>query len=177
MFFDKLITLLCACFVLLQWIHVAIAAPTTASMHSMCTGADDKYFCTHDQGAYRFKFKCITLETRTSTTTTSQGVAPTCSSGLQACCCDSDGDCTDGTDDWCCPNSLPAQHMRGQCIESSSQPHFCSNDDFIRSGRTQCKAAATFTATATTANQQPVCPATSVPACCCDIDDDCTDGT
>ena len=233
----------CACILLMQWVQHAVG------MHAMCTGTDNKYYCTHDPGSYRRNFKCVAKESATTaTTSTTQGVAPTCSSGLQACCCDSDGSCSgecvrvprgcgfdkiaiastsspkrappprlwgcpndagdarwpsarggvcsafvdspfrshntlrfsnpdfeDGTDDWCCPLSLPAQKMRGQCLESKTNPHFCSRDDFILSARTQCTSPTSPASTATRW-RAPICPLTGVPACCCDIDDDCTDG-
>ena len=35
--------------------------------------------------------------------------APTCAeSGAVACCCDGDGSCTDGDDDWCCASDRNA---------------------------------------------------------------------
>ena len=34
-----------------------------------------------------------------------KGMAPTCPNGGTACCCDIDSSCTDGDDDWCCPEA------------------------------------------------------------------------
>jgi hypothetical protein len=134
-----------------------------------CTTGDDsdwKYLCTHDLGAYRNGFKCDQA--------TQQGEAPVCfnNQNRRACCCDPDGDCKDGTDDWCCAGSLPPQHQQGQCLESTLRPHFCTTDDVGREhGRLQC-------APTTTNKPLRIICSTGVPACCCDIDGECmSDGT
>ena len=47
-----------------------------------------------------------------------KGMAPTCPNGGTACCCDIDSSCTDGDDDWCCP-------------EASSDTYDCSKIEVL----------------------------------------------
>ena len=62
----------------------------------MCThDVDDMHAHDREVGDKRSRPKC-------SLHFTQQGEAPTCGDGRDALCCDKDGSCLDGDDDWCC---------------------------------------------------------------------------
>ena len=61
-----------------------------ALAHDSCAESGGNFLCSHDPN-YR-----TTCEEGTS------GLPPTCEDGSRACCCDVDGTCVDGDDDWCC---------------------------------------------------------------------------
>ena len=61
-----------------------------ALAHDSCAESAGNFLCSHDPN-YR-----TTCEEGTS------GMPPTCEDGSRACCCDVDGTCVDGDDDWCC---------------------------------------------------------------------------
>ena len=97
-----------------------------AAGHCVAKDSDCKYICTHDEdleahplhdnggadsdgGAGNNGAKQQSRRPRCSAEFTQQGEAPTCTNGADALCCDIDGSCLDGDDDWCTCDALTLQ--------------------------------------------------------------------